>query len=129
MKKGLQLGFPTLNFACPPSSKVLPPLGVYAAELESGLHRWRGALYFGDCPTFGNRDVHFEFHAFDYAGHGPEKGKSACLWVHSMIRPDKAFRSGGELAGQITQDILTIKKKFYRRRSNASNKREEPGNC
>ena len=126
---GSKLGFPTLNFARLPSNKVLPPPGIYAAELEYGPRRWRGALYFGDCPTFGNRDVHFEFHAFDYAGHGPEEGTSACLWVHSMIRPDKAFESGAELAGRISKDISFIKKFFYRRRSNASNKRETPGNC
>jgi riboflavin kinase/FMN adenylyltransferase len=112
VKMGSRLGFPTLNFARLPSNKALPPPGIFAAELEQGSHRWRGALYFGNCPTFGNRDEHFEFHAFDYTGHGPEEGTSACLWVHSMIRPDKAFTSGGELAGQMAKDILTIKKIF-----------------
>jgi riboflavin kinase/FMN adenylyltransferase len=112
VKMGSRLGFPTLNFARLPSNKVLPPPGIYAAELEYGPRRWRGALYFGDCPTFGNRDVHFEFHAFDYTGSGPEEGKSACLWVHSMIRPDKAFKSQGELAGQMAKDIVTIKNFF-----------------
>jgi riboflavin kinase/FMN adenylyltransferase len=129
VKMGSKLGFPTLNFARLPSNKVLPPPGIYAAELEYGPRTWRGALYFGDCPTFGNRDVHFEFHAFDYTGHGPEEGKKACLWVHSMIRPDKTFKESAELVEQITKDTLTIKNFFYRRRSNASNKREEPGNC
>ena len=129
VKMGSKLGFPTLNFAGLPSNKVVPPPGIYAAELEHGPRRWRGALYFGDCPTFGNRDMHFEFHAFDYAGHGPEEGTRARLWVHSMIRPDKAFTSEVELARRITKDILTIKNFFYRRRSNASYKREEPGNC
>lgn len=128
VKMGSQLGFPTLNFVSPPSNKVLPPSGIYAAELESGTRKWRGALYFGECPTFGNRAAHFEFHAFDYAGHGPEEGTSASLWVHSMIRPDRAFKNVAELAAQISKDITIIKNFFYRRRSNASNKGKESGN-
>jgi riboflavin kinase/FMN adenylyltransferase len=128
VKKGTQLGFPTLNFARLPSNKVLPPSGIYAAELEHGKHKWRGALYFGDCPTFGNRDVHFEFHAFNYTDHEPEQGTRACLWVHAMVRPDKIFKSGEELVEQIKKDIIIIKNFFNRRRSNASYKRKNAGN-
>jgi riboflavin kinase/FMN adenylyltransferase len=108
LKKGTQLGYPTLNFTSPPSSKVLPPPGIYAAEVEFGERRWKGALYFGDCPTFGNRDRHFEFHAFDFSGIEPREGASANLWLHSRVRADRAFKDAAELTASIKRDIENI---------------------
>jgi riboflavin kinase/FMN adenylyltransferase len=112
LKKGTQLGYSTLNFSNLPSNKVLPPPGIYAAEVEFGERRWKGALYFGDCPTFGNRDRHFEFHVFDFSGGEPMEGENADIWLHSRIRGDRAFNGAEELSASIKQDIETIKKIF-----------------
>jgi len=129
VKKGTQIGYPTINFENLPSNKVLPPPGIYAAEVEFGEHRWKGALYFGDCPTFGNRDRHFEFHCFEYNGIEPRQGENTCLWLHTKIRSDKAFTDAAKLRASIKDDIESIKIFFHRRRSNASNKREKAGTC
>ena len=112
LQKGTQLGYPTLNFAGPSSNKVLPPPGIFAAELEYGNHTWKGALYFGNCPTFGNRETHLEFHVFDFSGDEPQAGEKANLWLYSMIRPDMAFTSEAELTQAIQTDITTIKNFF-----------------
>jgi riboflavin kinase/FMN adenylyltransferase len=112
LQKGTQLGYPTLNFAGPSSNKVLPPPGIFAAELEYGKNTWKGALYFGNCPTFGNRETHFEFHVFDFRGGEPQEGEKANLWLSSMIRPDTAFTSAGELTDAIQKDIIKIHNYF-----------------
>jgi riboflavin kinase / FMN adenylyltransferase len=111
-KIGTQLGIPTLNFARPPSQKVLPPYGVYTAELEYNDTIWKGALYFGECPTFSNREGHFEFHSFDKHEPYPPIGKNAYIWIHNYIRCDKQFESKEELVDTIKQDIKKIRDFF-----------------
>jgi len=112
IKKGTQLGYPTLNFARLSSHKVFPPPGVYAAELEYRKKRWQGALYFGDCPTFGQRDVHFEFFVFNFSDDVPEEGNLANLWLHTMIRPGKKFSCSDELIKSIRNDVINIQNFF-----------------
>jgi riboflavin kinase / FMN adenylyltransferase len=109
LKTGTQLGYPTLNFAGLSPNKVLPPPGIFAAELEYEKHRWKGALYFGNCPTFEKRETHFEFHAFDFSGKEPAEGENADLWLYSMIRPDSAFSNAVELSEAIKKDVTAIK--------------------
>jgi riboflavin kinase/FMN adenylyltransferase len=112
IQKGSQLGIPTLNFARPSANKVLPPPGVYAAMLEHGAKKWRGAFYCGDCPTFSNRDFHLEFHEFDFTGEVPGEGETAHLWVHSLVRRDAAFATEGELVRQMKKDVTDIQNFF-----------------
>jgi riboflavin kinase / FMN adenylyltransferase len=112
LKKGTQLGYPTLNFAGLSSNKVLPPPGIFAAELEYGKHRWKGALYFGNCPTFEIRETHFEFYEFDFTGAEPDEGEKAGLWLYSMTRPDSVFSNAGELTEAIKKDITSIQNFF-----------------
>ena len=121
VKVGSQLGFPTLNFKRPPSQKVLPPPGVYAAELEFKGCIQRGALYFGDCPTFADRTIHFEFHALNNGETFPEPGEGAWLWLHRFIRKDRSFPTPGELVAQIVEDVKTIRKFFIEEKVNAIN--------
>jgi riboflavin kinase/FMN adenylyltransferase len=111
-KKGTELGIPTLNFRMPSGEKVIPPSGVYAAELEYDKRRIPGALYFGNCPTFGNRDLHFEFHALEVGHNFPAIDETAALWVHRFIRSDRRFSTPAELVIQMKSDISTIKTFF-----------------
>ncbi len=113
-KKGSELGYPTLNFKCPPSNKAIPPPGVYAAEVEFGDKKIAGALYFGNCPTFGDRDYHFEFYSLDKLTIEPEIDKDAALWMHSFIRYDKLFSSEDLLVEQIKKDVISIKQFFHK---------------
>jgi riboflavin kinase/FMN adenylyltransferase len=110
IKKGTQLGFPTLNFARPSVNKVLPPPGVYAATLDHPGKKRPGALYFGNCPTFENREYHLEFHELEYSGDAPAEGQTGHVWVHSLIRKDEMFESQEKLVEQMKKDIAAIKK-------------------
>jgi riboflavin kinase / FMN adenylyltransferase len=109
IKKGSQLGFPTLNFARPSVNKVLPPPGVYAATLDYKERKWPGAFYFGNCPTFANRDFHLEFHEIEYTGDVPEEGEVGHLWLHALVRKDETFSSQDKLVEQMKKDISAIK--------------------
>jgi riboflavin kinase / FMN adenylyltransferase len=112
---GTKLGYPTLNFKSPPSRKVIPIPGVYAAELEYREGRERGALYFGDCPTLHERrEIHFEFHSFSRGKEEIGPGERAHLWLYSFVRADSVFAGTGELARHIAQDIETIKTFFIK---------------
>ncbi len=107
--KGSQLGFPTLNFEQPPFPKVLPRAGIYAARLEYGTQTLAGALYFGSCPTFGNRECHFEFFSLSTPVIDPPVGETVRLWVLDFVRTDKKFTNEGDLISQMEQDVLTIR--------------------
>ncbi|GBU23000.1 riboflavin biosynthesis protein RibF [Fibrobacteres bacterium R8-0-B4] len=121
-----RLDCPTLNFKMPEAGKVLPPPGVYAAELEvgacinadsidTGKKRLFGALYFGDCPTYEGRETHFEFHALNFDRSGvaePAVGESVNLWLYEYLRPGVAFPSEDALKAQIATDVDKIRSIF-----------------
>ncbi len=109
IKLASKLGFPTLNFKTPPSQKVLPPPGVYAAEMEFKGCVQPGALYLGRCPTFAEREIHFEFHAFNSADVFPEVGETACLLIHGFIRKELSFPAAEDFVKQIVKDIESVK--------------------
>jgi riboflavin kinase/FMN adenylyltransferase len=108
-QKGTQLGCPTLNFREPAKAKATPPPGVYAAELEYGDSRWRGALYFGNCPTFEDREYHFEFHALSPGEGFPPIDDEAAIWIHDFVREDRAFPDERSLAAQMEEDVNSIR--------------------
>jgi len=115
-----KLGSPTMNFRRPEAGKVIPPAGVYAAEIEVrgvGVDKkyLTGALYFGGCPTYAGRETHFEFHALRFDKESivePAIGEITHLWLHKYIRPDIAFQNESALSAQIKQDVNEIKKYF-----------------
>jgi riboflavin kinase / FMN adenylyltransferase len=111
-RTGTAIGFPTLNFKLPPSHKVIPPPGVYAAQLEAGNNWWTGALYIGNCPTFADRDYHLEFHALSGPAEHPAEREQASVWVHAFIRKDETFDSSDDLVSRIHQDISQIRDFF-----------------
>ena len=110
--RGSRLGFPTLNFSRPSVNKVLPPPGVFAAELGHKERKWQGAFYFGNCPTFQGRDFHCEFHEFGYTDEVPAEGEKAWVWLHAMVRKDRMFANQKELVAQMEKDVTIIKHFF-----------------
>jgi riboflavin kinase / FMN adenylyltransferase len=119
-KIGSQLGYPTLNFHRPPSQKVVPPSGVFAAELEYENEKQSGALYYGDCPTFTGRKNHIEFHALKDVGSFPGIGEKARLWIHEFVRADQTFASKEQLVAQIGNDIVKVKNYFLEEKAHAT---------
>jgi len=112
LKKGSQMGFPTLNFLRPSINKVLPPPGVYAAMLDFKGTKRPGAFYFGNCPTFDGRDFHCEFHALEFMTEVPADGEVGHVWVHNMVRKDVMFSSQEKLVEQMKKDIAEINNFF-----------------
>lgn len=106
------LGFPTVNFETPSEPKVLPPPGVYAAQLQFGSGCVKGAFYRGECPTFQGRTERIEFHALERPSQLPSMGDEACLWLHTFVRADRAFENADELAAQIQNDVTKVKRYF-----------------
>lgn len=110
---GSENGYPTLNFKSnPQSSKIIPPAGVYAAEVQYQGQKLKGCLYYGDCPTYGDRDLHFEFYSLDLITVDPDVDEECLLWLHKHVRLDRAFSSTQALVTQITKDVETIKRYF-----------------
>ncbi|WP_162146703.1 bifunctional riboflavin kinase/FMN adenylyltransferase [Chitinivibrio alkaliphilus] len=109
---GRELGYPTLNFLPPPSQKLVPPPGVYAAALECHGVLLEGCLYFGDCPTFGNRDVHFEFFSLDELPPRIDQEREVLLWIQKEIRQEQRFDTPEELVAQMEKDVESIRNYF-----------------
>ncbi len=111
---GTKLGYPTLNFTSPPSQKIVPPPGVFVGEVKYGNHSLKGCLYYGDCPTFGNREMHFEFFSLDLIEEEPEVDMVCQLLLHSFVRKNQSFESSDALVAQIAEDVKIIKKHFMK---------------
>ncbi len=111
---GTELGFPTLNFTSPSSQKMVPPPGVYVAEVEFGSSKLKGCLYYGECPTFGDRDVHFEFFSLDLVEKDPFVGESCRIWIHQHIRDEQRFNNSDLLVAQIQRDVKIIRHYFVK---------------
>jgi riboflavin kinase/FMN adenylyltransferase len=112
---GTAIGYPTLNFTSPSvMEKIVPPSGVYVAEVSFGGHSLKGCLYYGACPTFGNRELHLEFFSLEKITLEPAIGGECALWLHRFIRHDKKFDSREELVEQISADVEIIKRYFFK---------------
>ncbi len=111
---GTELGYPTLNFTSPPSQKMVPLPGVYVAEVEFGSSKLKGCLYYGECPTFGDREIHFEFFSLDLVEKDPFVGESCRIWIHQHIRDEQKFSNSDKLVAQITRDVKTIRNYFVK---------------
>jgi len=111
---GTELGYPTLNFTSPPSQKMVPPPGVYVAEVEFGSSKLKGCLYYGECPTFGDREIHFEFFSLDLVEKDPFVGEICRIWIHQYIRDEQRFNNSDLLVAQIQRDVKTIRNYFVK---------------
>ena len=112
---GSVMGYPTLNFTSPSAmEKIVPPSGVYVAEVQYCGYSLKGCLYYGDCPTFGNRQLHLEFFSLDEIISEPAVGGECALWLHRFIRRDRKFGSKEELVEQINADVEIIKRYFFK---------------
>ncbi len=100
--RGTELGWPTANLRLP-EGRVLPPDGVYAAQVA-----WKGRLldsvvYIGTRPTFGAGERLLEVSILD------ERlelyGESIRVRLLSFVREDMVFASAEDLTRQIAVDV------------------------
>lgn len=102
-QRGRLLGFPTANFYYL-EGFVLPPLGVYAAEIDGlGI----GMANLGLRPTFPQAAPALEVHIFDFAG--DLYGQELDVKLLKFIRPEQQFSGATELVQQLALDEKQIR--------------------
>jgi riboflavin kinase/FMN adenylyltransferase len=101
---GRKLGFPTANLAC--EGMVLPPRGVYAAQVMVNQQLRRAVLNIGFRPTLGQSQpqLRVEAHIIDFEG--DLYGRELEVSLGDKLRDEMKFGSLRELKEQIARDIL-----------------------
>lgn len=109
-KLGRTIGMPTINLV-PPSSKLLPPCGVYASKsLINGIYH-PGVTNIGYKPTVGEEKfIGVETFIFDY--NDDLYGKMLEVELFEYIRSEMKFGSLDELVHQMSEDIMLTKNFF-----------------
>lgn len=103
-QRGRTIGFPTANLIL--KDYMQPAFGVYAVrgDIADGPHkgRFEGVANLGRRPTFGENDVNFEIHMFDFSG--DIYGAHLRVDVVDFIRPEQKFDGLDDLKRQIERD-------------------------
>ena len=100
---GRTIGIPTINLI-PPEEKLLPPFGVYVAEVFIDDRRYYGVTNVGCKPTIeGNNPVGVETHLLDFKEDVYEK--VVTVEFLTMIREERRFESIEKLQEQMMNDI------------------------
>ena len=100
--RGRALGFPTINLDPESPSKLLPPDGVYAVEVESPRGRFGGMMNLGGRPTFGDEVRTLEAHLFDVSG--DFYGDFVQVGFVARLRDVQRFDGPGALMAQLALD-------------------------
>lgn len=102
------LHVPTANISTP--VEIAPKEGVYAVRVGlTGLKRTvcDGVANIGKNPTFGNSDVSYEVHLFNFEG--DLLGKNLRIYFIDRIRGERTFPDPISLGKQICEDIEQAK--------------------
>jgi riboflavin kinase / FMN adenylyltransferase len=99
---GRKLGFPTANLEV--TGRVLPPNGVYAAQVKLQGRAQRAVVNIGVRPSVsGSGERRVEAHVLDFEG--DLYGQELELIFSRRLRDEQKFRTIGELAAAIRSDI------------------------
>lgn len=109
-KLGRKMGFPTVNIEVS-KEKLMPPFGVYFAEISiDGVH-YNGITNVGLKPTVSNSDtVYAETNIFDFDD--DVYGKRITVKLLHFLRKEIKFDTIEELRSQIDSDIEKGKEYF-----------------
>lgn len=98
-----KLGFPTANIN--PHHEILPPAGVYLAEVLLEKKRFKGICYIGSRPSLEKSlPKHVEVYIFNFRK--DIYGKDLQIYFRKKLRNEKKFASLKDLAVQVKKDIL-----------------------
>jgi riboflavin kinase/FMN adenylyltransferase len=100
---GRKLGFPTANLDV--SGLVIPPSGVYAADVQMGGAHYRAAVNIGHRPTVRSADpqLHVEAHLLDFDGDIYRQAME--LAFLKKLREERKFPTPALLCAQIADDL------------------------
>lgn len=97
---GRTIGFPTANIQPSEANALMPPIGVYAGEVEGHP----AVINIGRRPTVNNgNDVTIEVHILDFQG--DLYGRYLRVEFLRRLRPEMKFSGLDELKAQIQKDI------------------------
>ena len=99
------LHIPTANISTP--VEIAPKEGVYAVKVGLRGTIYDGVANIGKNPTFGNAEVSYEVHLFNFDG--DLLSKSLKIYFIDRIRGERTFPNPGSLAEQIREDIAKAK--------------------
>jgi riboflavin kinase/FMN adenylyltransferase len=100
------LNIPTANITTP--VEIAPKEGVYAVRVGFNNRVFEGVANIGRNPTFGNSDVSYEVHLFNFSGN--LLGKYLRIYFIDRIRNEQFFTDVSSLEMQIRNDIEYTKK-------------------
>ena len=103
---GRKLGFPTANIA-EAAGRVKLKRGVYRCAVKIGNRLYHAITNIGVCPTFDERDSHYETHILNYSGN--LYGKKITLYFLGYLREERHFDSPEKLKEQIAVDKYRAK--------------------
>jgi riboflavin kinase/FMN adenylyltransferase len=95
------LHVPTANISTP--VEIAPKEGVYAVRVGLEDIVYNGVANIGKNPTFGNAEVSYEVHLFDFDG--DLLGKNLRIYFIERIRGERTFPDAESLGKQIQDDI------------------------
>jgi riboflavin kinase/FMN adenylyltransferase len=100
---GRTIGFPTANIQLEDPEKVIPGVGVYIVTVDVEQISYKGMLYIGQRPTFGEDSVlRIEVHLLDFSG--DLYGKMLEISIKKFLRKDVKFDSIHALRQQLELD-------------------------
>lgn len=102
-KRGRLLGYPTANIMLDDNDKLLPGLGIYAAEVIIDNQEFPGLLSIGKRPTFyDNGKIVPEVYIYNFDKNIYDK--TITVNVLEKIRKEEKFSSPEELINQMNKD-------------------------
>lgn len=102
-KRGRTLGYPTANIKLDNNDKLLPALGIYAAEVVIDNLKFAGLLSIGKRPTFyDNGEIVPEVYIYNFDKNVYDK--KITVNVLEQIRKEEKFSSPEELINQMNRD-------------------------
>ncbi len=100
---GRTLGIPTVNLI-PPSSKLMPPCGVYASAVWLGGKRYSAVSNVGYKPTVTQEHIlGLESYLYDFEDE--IYGEEIAVQLLEFERPERRFENVEELKKQLEKDI------------------------
>ena len=106
---GSRLGMPTINLI-PPVEKVLPLNGVYYSKTMIGDRVIDGITNIGRKPTVDGSFTGVETYLYGISE--DLYGREVTISLLHFVRPEKRFRTIGELQAQIQEDIAAGREYF-----------------
>jgi riboflavin kinase / FMN adenylyltransferase len=99
------LRIPTANITTP--VEISPKAGVYAVRARFNGAICDGVANIGKNPTFGNADVSYEVHLFDFSG--DLLGRNLRIYFIDRLRGERTFPDAAGLEKQIRDDMVSAR--------------------